>query len=157
MVGVPCICSPWIRWSLLSFLALSFQDSEIGEKRCIFTAYELSVVVGQSINGIAKSLDNFLGVRSMVLQEGCQVVGLPKSGRVMAPAPPTTTEVTSSRLITGSVHPPVTQVAFHILFAGTAATAGITGAQAASGIAGTGSAKERGQEESVQRATPAWE
>ena len=76
---------------------------------------------------------------------------LPKSGRTMPCAPPTTTEVTASRLIIGSVHPPVTQAAFHVLFAVAAPTAGITGAQAAHRIAGTGSAKETGQEEGVQR------
>lgn len=76
---------------------------------------------------------------------------LPKSGRTMPCASPTTTEVTASRLIIGSVHPPVTQAAFHVLFAVAAPTAGITGAQAARRIAGTGSAKETGQEEGVQR------
>ena len=64
---------------------------------------------------------------------------------------PTTTEVPASRLIVGSVHPPVTQVAFHVLFAGAAPTAGITGAQAAHRIARTGSAKETRQEEGVQQ------
>lgn len=40
-------------------------------------------------------------------------------------------------------HSPVTQVAFHILFAGTASTAGVTGAQTASSITGAGPAKEK--------------
>ena len=66
-------------------------------------------------------------------------------------APPTTTEVTASRLIIGLVHPPVTQAAFHVLLAGAAPTVGITGAQAARRIAGTGSVKDTGQEEGVQQ------
>lgn len=66
-------------------------------------------------------------------------------------------EVTSRRLATRAAHPPVTQSAFHILFAGAAPAVGVTGTQAASRIAGAGPAKKTGRGEGVQRAAPEWE
>lgn len=52
--------------------------------------------------------------------------------------------------MTESARPPVTLLAFHVLLAGAASTVRVTGAQAASRIAGAGSAKETGRWERVQ-------
>lgn len=126
-------------------------SSSFFSRRCIFTAYELSVVVCHNISSVVKSLDDFLGgqIRCALRREpGGKVAQVWEDH---APCSSHPTEVTASRLIIGSVHPPVTQAAFHVLLAGAAPTAGITGAQAARGIAGTGSVKETGQEEGVQQ------